>query len=419
MSTVRTTDSVASSTRVVVLAGGEQRKKVNALKGIGERRAVMPVIPSYQGTPFGVYNVGGGTRISAFGKSYSPAQIAYEAEQRAFRSSPELQARFPQWGSQSAGSGGVISSTRLQSPSRTSSRDIEVIDTRGKKYIVSAIPGIKREIDGTVRLDKQTGAVRRLLQKEINQRRDEIMAEAIRPAEDRLKLQELQEKLKAPERRDAAERRAEEDLARKQELARVAAERESRLQDKMEKEVDVFYDKQLIKSTFKSKDVQQRHENRIKEIETVWGLKRQAALEKYKQNEEQKLREAEFKRDIEAMEQSKEALEDIYKLQETGLKEQMRIVNNEIQSTQKSIALSPQDRAVEIDRLKNTFLQYQKELEELRANRIAELQQGLTSKKPYTGAMARIFNTPEEAINSGLPAGTRVIVAGQEFILQE
>ena len=97
----------------------------------------------------------------------------------------------------------------------------------------------------------------------------------------------------------------------------------------------------------------------------------------------------------------------------------MRIVNNEIQSTQKSIALSPQDRAVEIDRLKNTFLQYQKELEELRANRIAELQQGLTSKKPYTGAMARIFNTPEEAINSGLPAGTRVIVAGQEFILQE
>src|SRR5690606_32752886 len=114
-----------------------------------------------------------------------------------------------------------------------------------------------------------------------------------------------------------------------------------------------------------------------------------------------------------------EALEDIYNLQETGLKEQMRIVNNEIQSTQKNLALSPQDRAAEIDRLKNTFSQYQKELEELRANRIAELQQGLTSKKPYTGAMARIFNTPEEAINSGLPAGTRVIVAGQEFMLQE
>jgi hypothetical protein len=128
---------------------------------------------------------------------------------------------------------------------------IEVIGPDGKTYMVPAIEGVKKEMDGTVKLDRQSAGIRNQLQAAIVAERNRQLGIATQPAQEQLTLDSMKQKMAESKAATQEALRKPEREDEKLTLAQKAEERrrkELELKDKKYREgLSRFRDKEAIR----------------------------------------------------------------------------------------------------------------------------------------------------------------------------
>ena len=255
----------------------------------------------YPESPRAPWRTGDGSQDALQGYAYSPAKTSERDRLNAFRNSPALRAKFPQWNAKMAGKpvtriASGSTSGRTSTSSRTG-KDIDVIDAWGRTISVPAVSGVKRDMDGNVRIKNQTGAVRRLLNKAVTAQlnideatRKSEFERSLTPINERMTIENLKTGFaKSKEARRKAEMASEIELekrtleqtkeARRQDALRVTQDREKRMQNKFDSRLTDYISKLDARQ---AKDLQKmdiRNKNDLKRISVRHELRKEELSE--------------------------------------------------------------------------------------------------------------------------------------------
>jgi len=243
----------------------------------------------YPESPRAPWRTGDGSQDALQGYAYSPAKTSERDRLNAFRNSPALRAKFPQWNAKMAGKpvtriASGSTSGRTSTSSRTG-KDIDVIDAWGRTISVPAVSGVKRDMDGNVRIKNQTGAVRRLLNKAVTAQlnideatRKSEFERSLTPINERMTIENLKTGFaKSKEARRKAEM-APIIEARDRRLRLVEAKRKKdalEIRDKNEKRLQAKFDTRLTDNLSKL-TAKQKNDLEKMDIKNGYDLEKQS-----------------------------------------------------------------------------------------------------------------------------------------------